>query len=370
MNLNELLNKKEINIPLNIDSNKLSISLRNSFNKYLTLIKLVQSTKVDINLNITDIEVGISEKLATSLISVLETYLSGNILESYKIFEKCIKDVKTQLDFFMLSERDKGSTPIGNFYKLRPSDKSKLERKELFHVPLSDRKKVKSYRFSVPGLPALYLGASIYICWEELSRKNLNDLHAAEFDIQKGEKISLLNIGLSPKYICELRTALAFGVIDDSPASKTYLGVVKNFLLLWPLIAACHIRVTDKDKEFKPEYIIPQMLMQFVANTNNYDGIIYMSTKIDIHSISSSLCRNIAMPVKEQMKKSDYCIQLKRKWILTAPLPLNLFLASYIPPLKKYGYDIELIEGLKTNYKSTQFGSIETELAKAKKKTI
>ena len=44
---------------------------------------------------------------------------------------------------------------------------------------LRNRKKLKSVstnRYSVPGFPALYLGDTTYVCWEEFNKFRIRDL--------------------------------------------------------------------------------------------------------------------------------------------------------------------------------------------------
>ena len=58
-----------------------------------------------------------------------------------------------------------------NFYRVRQLPSIyEVEAKELFHIPISKRGIVKTQRYSIPGYPCLYLGKSIYGCWEEMRR--------------------------------------------------------------------------------------------------------------------------------------------------------------------------------------------------------
>lgn len=40
----------------------------------------------------------------------------------------------------------------------------------MLHLPFPMRGKTGNYRFSIPGIPSLYLGNSSYACWLELGR--------------------------------------------------------------------------------------------------------------------------------------------------------------------------------------------------------
>ncbi len=41
---------------------------------------------------------------------------------------------------------------------------------------------------------------------------------------------------------------------------------------MWPLIFACSIKINEKGRTFKSEYIIPQILLQVVKDRQNIDG--------------------------------------------------------------------------------------------------
>ena len=56
---------------------------------------------------------------------------------------------------------------------------------------------------------------------------------------------------------------------------------VRNYLLkyiyTYPLRAACSLVVKHPDGKFIEEYIIPQLLLQWVINDEDFDGIRYES---------------------------------------------------------------------------------------------
>lgn len=51
-------------------------------------------------------------------------------------------------------------------------------------------------------------------------------------------------------------------------------------VFMWPLIAACSIKVKHREDSFKPEYIVPQLLLQWIRNNQEIDGIRFSSTHI------------------------------------------------------------------------------------------
>lgn len=69
-------------------------------------------------------------------------------------------------------------TPL---YRVRKSDSVLRERKDLFHIPFKLRHRVSAMRFSVSGLPCLYLGTSIFVCWQEMGKPDFDKLYISSF---------------------------------------------------------------------------------------------------------------------------------------------------------------------------------------------
>lgn len=58
-----------------------------------------------------------------------------------------------------------------SFYRARVhSGTKKFTYKDMFHIPFSKRGIVQTQRYSFPGYPCLYVGESVYACWEEMHR--------------------------------------------------------------------------------------------------------------------------------------------------------------------------------------------------------
>lgn len=58
-----------------------------------------------------------------------------------------------------------------SFFRARThSGNGKFTYEDMFHIPFDKRGIVKTQRYSFPGYPCLYVGATTYACWEELHR--------------------------------------------------------------------------------------------------------------------------------------------------------------------------------------------------------
>ncbi|WP_052675768.1 hypothetical protein [Paenibacillus sp. IHBB 10380] len=71
-----------------------------------------------------------------------------------------------------------------------------LTRQEMFHIPFELKGRAATQRYSIPGLPSLYLGSSCYICWEELHRPDLNTVNRVR--VKRSGDDTYLDFGLTP----------------------------------------------------------------------------------------------------------------------------------------------------------------------------
>jgi hypothetical protein len=152
------------------------------------------------------------------------------------------------------------------------------------------RNKVSSKRYSILGLPCLYLGTSSYVCWVELGRPNLSTLVGSGFILSDfGIKINIktINLGYRP---CDV----LYDVEDDQ--------LVVNYFKIFPMIIACSVQRLNSTAEFHPEYIVSQLLSAYVCQASDIDGISYISTQAT-KTESRDIVSNYAFFVKSNTFK-------------------------------------------------------------------
>ena len=213
----------------------------------------------------------------------------------------------TQLKNVLKSNHDLYVTevPSGeNFYRMRCYDKRKgLSRKDLFHIPMQKRRIIKTQRYSAPGYPCLYLGKSIYGCWEEMHRPETEKTLISCFRNQEALRVLDLRI----------------------PSLNEFFENTERYLQLFPFIIACGIPVKDSNDIYKPEYIIPQLLLEWIID-NNYGkkekvlGIYYTSANSneDFYILDHEW-DNLAIPVQDSLSEKEFCGELKRIFWCTKP---------------------------------------------------
>jgi hypothetical protein len=154
-----------------------------------------------------------------------------------------------------------------------------------------------------------------------------------------------------------------------------------KYLMTWPLIAACSIKVKDYSDTFKPEYIIPQLLLQWVRNIGDIDGIKYNSTHIDKTVLfNDGDLYNLVLPVKEN-KDEGYCNHLVNLFEMTETISKQLleystggqyFLYSTeeLDKINKKIPALEIIKGQIFPYSYSVLGHMELKLDNMKTKKI
>lgn len=165
---------------------------------------------------------------------ILSAFLRGNQQDALQKAHKMMKSMKF----------DKMSPGVP-MYKCRENSKLfHFSKDEMFHIPYEKRNLVGNQRFSLSGLPCLYLGGSSYICWEELGRKDLSSTNYCGYSLK--EDINMFDF-LLPVEI-------------DNPHQ------IRRIVL----ILACSL-AANRDSLFKPEYILSQSILHTLINRSFYN---------------------------------------------------------------------------------------------------
>lgn len=228
------------------------------------------------------------------------------------------------------------------FYRMRIIEdrRTNITYDEMFHIPLNKRRVVTTQRYSTPGYPCLYLGKSIYTCWEEMNRPRMSDCWVSQ--LKNTQKICLLDLRV--------------------PSLQSFWDN-QNYILLFPVIIACMLPVTNSNDIYKPEYIIPQLLTEWIIKKKR-DGIYYTSThKNSYFDYPGNKYDNIAIPVKDPINSKKYCKMLKSFFRITQPLnnEIEQLRNGYGIDAGHYGLDEE--EQKKENYELSDFGKLEKRLS-------
>lgn len=157
------------------------------------------------------------------------------------------------------------------FYRMR-DEKCGNEVTDCSHVPFNLRKNIDSNRFSLQGLPCLYLADSKETADKELgSLNNERCRWVSEFVLKR------------PVYLFDLR----FRSLTSNQQMGDYDYL--KLLITYPIRLLCSLKVKDDSDSFHEEYYIPQLLSHLILvylkehpNVELYhgtEGILFDSTK-------------------------------------------------------------------------------------------
>lgn len=174
---------------------------------------------------------------------ILRANLTGQIAESMDLARSLWNDdILINVHTIQPSEQ--------NYYRTRANDTPLKLAREMFHAPFELRGSVKTARYSVLGFPSLYLTKNIYTAWEEARRANIETFYASRLRLQR------------PIHLVDLRLRRSFSDINKGERE----AAVRQYLRTIPLIIACSLKVKKDSDAFKPEYILPQLILHTVID--------------------------------------------------------------------------------------------------------
>lgn len=273
-----------------------------------------------------------SQRVFHLLDEAIKYYEDADLKAAQAAFDKLMDTIKSELFYTTLFgtsvfSTKKGTmrtcireTKVDRFFRIRAvgSQNKGIEDKaeELFHIPITKRQLISNERFSLSGFPTLYLATALPLAWQECGYpdkyywsefrySNLKELVGG--DDTKTKKICLLAL-YSPREITRWGLALKY----NEP--ELWLTVVRRYLAIYPLVLACSFVNANGGTPFKQEYIIPQMLMQWVyRHKRKCNGISYFSCIDDSAMPSKWNAYNVALPAMKPYDKSGYSRELQ-KW--------------------------------------------------------
>ncbi|ECU8051288.1 hypothetical protein A8D40_002403 [Salmonella enterica subsp. enterica serovar Barranquilla] len=363
-----ILRKSSIRPPIEVGKNNNLISdfhskcekFKDCLKEYLTNNDKILAHRVRSRLKVI-------QSLQDGIINCLECFLTGDIKSAYDCFELMLKPQFISRHIknicIPLTEMCNSQRPL---FRVRKSDRPLSTRKDIFHIPFNQRHLVRAQRYSVAGLPCLYLGTSLYICWREMDKPDFDKLYISSFITDKEDDKSLL-LNLSADFLYKTRLFLK-RKNAPKPIEKYSTSTMLSYLALWPLILACNYLKKHNDASFIQEYIIPNLLMQWISrdiNNNNIIGIAYRSTKLPANTDSRKGI-NVVLPPKaryEDIKGYDFCPVLSDKFKFTPPVSWQVLKTLEYVPLRQSFSDREnLSEELRRKKSWEIMGNIDDEI--------
>lgn len=297
-------------------------------------------------------------KFSVSISNSLDAYYLGKLNEAYNHLKNGLDNILygvSKLFEEAVLIYPENSLTLYRIRTRRKADLSEYERKEMFHIPFHKRGLVSTQRYSIPGHPCLYFGNSIFVCWIEINQPPLKEIYASRF--VNSDTLKLIEIKSVEQLLEEI----------ESLEGKELSSSIFRFILFFPLTVAASIKVTRRTDTFKPEYIIPQLFLQYILNEkSDLDGIKYFSTRIEAGKTENIGTSNYVFPTRTN-KKEGHCSKLINKFKLTFPIlweyeEINIGNVTFWGGQHDNKKQIELYKGRKVPYDWTTFSAIENAL--------
>lgn len=292
------------------------------------------------------------------IVEALDEYLTGSAGRAYSkiegVFELPI--ISEHLNY-LVHDMTSYALSDKSLYRVRYSESDLRERRELFHIPFDMRHRVGTQRYSIAGLPCLYLGTSLYVCWQEMGKPDLNKLFLSRFKVNRNCKV--LNFAYS------LETLKYQGVeeffIWDEDKNDVNLNIA--YVVFFPLLMACSYNRNYGKASFHVEYVIPNLLLQWISKEKSkVSGISYNSTKTKQLRHNKVGVNFVFPPNTETTISKDFCPDLSSSFHLSKPVSWQVLdTINRIPKAQNADFppidEIEL--GFVENYKLTKFFEFE-----------
>lgn len=324
------------------------------FKEYINSLKILDGEIQKLLQDNTEIIVNLSAQILESA----RLYLQGKTMQSYESMKKGFSFIHEIL--LRKSMRRPHTTVEFGFKARNINDNSpNPTKKDMFHIPFELRHKVGNNRYSMHGIPSIYLGHSIYDCYLELGKPPLENFWVSLFCFSQNnieyslssKQINLIDLTVQNKFY-KLNYILHSTLNDEEKLQETINEIVDDILLL-PLIIACSVSCKYPNDPFKQEYIIPQILYQLCQSDSEYIGIRYFSTKIsnELKYDVGNAFINYALPAQNITSKG-YCSKLASQLVLTEPISTKV--GKELTLDSKYGFTqngLPILSNLKSNLK-------------------
>ncbi len=342
----KLFNDKKLFLPIRWDGNDFPHTLNGLFSYYIEKLNQLTNNRHDIYINTKKVE-----SACFGLTNAINHYLNGFPYKAYYSFMQSMEIfMATPLKIYEKSVteqfKDKGyyqsnDDSLELFRVTSVNDNRPYGRERVFHTPYNLRSKVSTSRYSIAGYPSLYLATSLDLCCEEIHLNPHQDFALASiFKLERivqnsNTNIQVIELGVKPQdflnnehYNERNKRKIVGTLLENSNVRAAYL-------LWYPLIAACsYIRVNKKDP-FAAEYIIPQLLMQWVRSRidsqpkpkNRYNQLIGIRYFSCASKKASDMGFNYVFPTSGEQASPNlpFCPVLTKSFYLSTPVYVHDF---------------------------------------------
>ena len=245
------------------------------------------------------------------ILKAINSYNSAAFETSQKVMKNILMKliemypdlVSNPFEIYKGVQNYKRNSSLGEEYyfkaRVLPTD-YKTKTTDMYHIPFNRRDLVATQRFSLPGIPCLYLGKTSFVCWQELGKPAANSFYVAA--VKPVEKLKLLNLAYTN---APLINSIACDIEKEENINikKDLQSVLNCSLGIFPFIIATSFKIYGDDRNFKSEYIVSQLIMMLLFN-RKWDGIAYSSKRMPMNERTFATSLNIAIMPKRNDKEA------------------------------------------------------------------
>lgn len=352
----DLLNSDVAELPRTEREGTYAIRLRGALDGYLAAVATLSATDFASQEILSALPR--IRTLSDYLCTVHRAILDGRLDRAHAEMTKALGVVAAELATLHSQPLDRDK--LGYVFRLREATYSeRVDRGGIFHMPFNLRHKVTPKRYSLLGLPMLYLGSTLLVCWEELGRPSFDKLWVAAMRLREGATVRVLDFGYRPALLAALLEKTGGA---DLPTTRFAVA----HAILWPLIAACSFPMRYQEAAFVEEYILPQQVVAQLVENGDFDGVRYFSNRVSAYG-AEFVNLNLVFPAQPGAD-AGHCPKLSSLFEITPPMPLPMVkllgppLNQGKPLLNSRSGIIELFPGHKVAYQYTEFAEIESYL--------
>ena len=366
--LSKLLQGKKLKQPFTYDPRNESYrdDLAVRFESYVDRISKLTGDSGEVSLYLQDNKEDIQE-LCSNILKVIDSYLSGSAGKAYDHIETVFNMRLVQDNIRYLIHDMNKFHRHESLFRVRLSEQQISKRSDMFHIPFQLRNLVATQRYSIAGLPSLYLGTSIYGCWQEMGKPDLNKLYLSRYEMsneQNAQNLKCLNLAYSLETLKHIGLESLWGDDEDSMNTDVKLNI--SYLVFFPILMACSYNRAYETASFHVEYIFPNLLLQWISKEKSQvSGISYLSTKtkqLRHHPIGVNF---VFPPEIDKVLAKGFCPDLEEKFHLSKPVSwqlLDTINGQGKENESNFSITDDLEESFVKNYKKTKFSQMEVKL--------
>ncbi|AEG61729.1 hypothetical protein [Desulforamulus ruminis] len=257
--------------------------------------------------------ISVIQCICDGIVEIAHINRNGRIKDAYENAYTLFASMEPYyLERFSWAGRD------GDYYRIRsgdfrikPGEDSKKKKAKMFHIKDSKRNLIGAYRFSIPGFPCLYLTSGFELGWFESGMPKMFSYCRMHIEESGENALRLIDISNRPVDLLSDIYVWILNAKEDLNKQQNIKEYLLNYIITYPLAAACSIKVKDRGDRFVEEYVIPQMFMNWIRENGGYDGIRYKSS-LNTTLVQGMGAVNIALPVKK-FRDDGLCESLTSK---------------------------------------------------------